>query len=188
MWRRELRDEIALHRAVPTEALLLVVLGMDLDVLAHEAFFRAARHAAECPTYDVACAECARLGRIHLYLWDLFTPVMLALPDRWADYGLLRGAIGRGKRVVDASVRRRLAPLCARFRTEDVHEALVVTLWVARRLLGITHAPGALTAMWREEFASGAAWRAKTLRLAWQYMQARAGARCDYAASQPVRL
>lgn len=160
-WRPELAREIAFHRAVPAEAVLLMIFGIDLD-LCHQPFQPfgdrfavSSRHAAEHPgTLDPACPACRRVERVRQYLLELCTPVVLALPPEMTDYRRLRAALGRGERVVDETVRRWLAPLCARFRTDDVHEALVVALWIARRLLGITHAPGALTAGWREHFMS----------------------------------
>ncbi len=56
---------------------------------------------------------------------------------------------------------------CARVRTDDLHEALVVALWIARRLIARTHAPGAIAAFWSDSFERAEEQRAWALKRAW---------------------
>ncbi len=152
-WCPALRHEIALHRAVPLEALLLVAMGLQHDVANYYAFHHAARHYPCHRRYDEPpCGECRRLERMRQWLVARLTEVSesIAIPWTGRTYSAVRQRVGAGEPLS----RQPCHLLLARFRTDDEREALVVLLWIARRYLALTHPPGALTARWTARFRS----------------------------------
>lgn len=147
-WRPEVRQEVALHRVVKPDALIMALIGVMYD-LEPNSFRERARHQPCDQPERQSCPECRRVDRVRQWVMDRCVEVV-ALPRRDSDstyYGV-RARVGSG-----APLRRAQATaIMERFKTSDEQEALTVLLWVVVRLLSMTHRPGALTARWSQLF------------------------------------
>lgn len=151
-WRADLQHEIRLHSAVSTTALYLQVVGLTYDLVDSDAFIRRSRHGDDHPLYVAlpvtGCVDCDVAERVRSYLERMCFVAMRPLPPECYAYHTLRNVLGVG-----ITPRRRYEPtLQQRLQADSEHDALVVLMYVARRLLAVTHAPGALTDAWRPGF------------------------------------